>query len=193
MAVTAGVEIMAETRLPSLSEGPFVATRTGLVVFGEPKADVWAAYVDALLRLTEGILWVVGDALIWGETHCPEAYEEMVQSGRYEPHTLSNARWVASRVRPEQRRPELPWSAHEAVAALDPPEQDCILAEAVQGEWTRDQVREAVREHKGLVSDRFIEALSRARDAVRECLNVADTDARIDAVKLAMAALEDAR
>ena len=180
-------------QIPALSSGPFVATRTGLQVFGEPSAAVWTAYVDAMLRLAEGILWIVGDALIWGERHHPEAYEEMLQCGLYEPHTLSNARWVASRVRPEQRRPELPWSAHEAVASLGPVEQDEILAEGVQEDWTRDQVREEVRERKGLGGDRFAEALSRARAAIRDCLGVADTDERIDAVKLAMAALEDVR
>ena len=178
-------------RVPALSMGPFQATRTGLVIFGTPPVAQWIAYTNSMLSITEGLLWIVGDALIWGEEHYPEAYEELIQSERYQPHTLSNAKWVAGRIDPQRRKDGLAWTMHEAVAGLEADAQDDLLEEAIEGDWTREELREAVKEAKGIDVDPFVEALRQARDAVRACVALADTTARIDGAELAIAILED--
>ena len=179
--------------VPALSEGPFVATITGLQVFGTPNPEEWIEYVCGLLRIEERVQWVIGDALLWGERHYPDVFEEFLHETGYQPQTLQHARWVASRIEPQRRRDELAFSMHAAVAALEPDDQDDILEVAILESWTRDEVREEVRRTKGHGRDAWESALQAARQAVRECLAIADTNERIDAVKLAMAALEDAR
>ena len=53
---------------------------------------------------------------------------------------------VARRIEPERRRPALTFGHHQAVAGLDEETADRLLAEAELKNWSRDEMRLAVRE-----------------------------------------------
>lgn len=177
--------------IPALSAGPFVATKTGLRIYGDPTPDEFDTYLRAMLSVTERVLWIVGDAILYGEQHCPDVVDAIIESGVYQRQTLSNARWVASRVQPNARNPELAWSMHQAVASLEPQDQVSLLGAAEDLGWTRDELRDAVRQTRGETVDLFREELCEARRALTRLLGVANTDIRIDGVRLALAALEN--
>lgn len=52
---------------------------------------------------------------------------------------------VARRVPPQNRRPELSWSAHAAVARLTHEQQRKMLAEAAKQGWNSDDLRKQVQ------------------------------------------------
>jgi hypothetical protein len=65
-------------------------------------------------------------------------------------NTLTNWSYVARKVPPQNRDPDLSWSHHRAVAALDPPAQKVLLREAKAAGWTKAQLeREAKAEKTG--------------------------------------------
>jgi len=53
---------------------------------------------------------------------------------------------VASRITPVRRLATLSWSHHEAVAGLEPDQQDGLLAQAEVEGWTVREIRGAARE-----------------------------------------------
>lgn len=53
---------------------------------------------------------------------------------------------VARRIPPQNRRPELSWSAHAAVARLNHAQQRRMLAEAARQGWNSDDLRKRVQE-----------------------------------------------
>lgn len=67
----------------------------------------------------------IGDALVAGESKLGEEVWQHVGSD-YAQETLRNAKWVAERI-PLARRRALPFSYHQAVASLEPVEQDELL------------------------------------------------------------------
>ncbi|MGW0651777.1 LmbU family transcriptional regulator, partial [Streptomyces umbrinus] len=59
--------------------------------------------------------------------------------------TLRNYAWVAGKVARSRRRPELSFQHHQEVAALPPDEQDYWLGRAVEGSWSRAELRRRLR------------------------------------------------
>ena len=68
-------------------------------------------------------------------------YGELGQRTGYGAGTLRNLKWVASRVAPEQRHPELSFAHHQEVVRLPPEQQDTVLAQAEAEGWTSKAVR----------------------------------------------------
>lgn len=106
--------------------------------------------------------WALGDWLNFGEAlYGEDAYDstEGVVSDRYDvagrvtglaASTLMNYASVCTRIARSRRRVELPFTVHDAVAALDPEEQTEWLQKAVDGAWNREDLRTAIREAKGI-------------------------------------------
>ncbi len=74
--------------------------------------------------LGRGIAWWIGDWLVYGNERYGERYARAARATGYDPQSLMNLVYVASRFRPERRRPGLSWSHHAEVAALLPVEQE---------------------------------------------------------------------
>jgi hypothetical protein len=92
--------------------------------------------------------WWIGDWIRYGNARFGEKYSVAARITDYDPQTLMNMVYVASRFDNVSRRREtLSWSHHEAVASLDPEEQDRWLDGAV--------------EHKMSVADLRLELRSR--------------------------------
>lgn len=136
--------------IPALSVGPFIATRTGLVVNTEEPMpfEVWQAYMLALQRVESAIQWVLGDAINYGQGAFGEKYSQALEQTQYRYQTLANVAFVASRVKFSRRRENLSFSHHSEVAALEPAEQDFWLSRAEAEGLSTRELRRQIREHK---------------------------------------------
>jgi hypothetical protein len=67
--------------------------------------------------------WWVGDWLRYGTRRWGDGYTEAAKITGYDPATLRNLAWVASRVSLSLRSDKLTWSHHALVAPLEPEEQ----------------------------------------------------------------------
>lgn len=63
--------------------------------------------------------------------------------------TLTNIASICARIAKSRRRPELTIYQHEPVAALEPDDQTMWLTKAVDEQWSRDDLRAALREAAG--------------------------------------------
>jgi hypothetical protein len=92
-------------------------------------------------------MFYIGDAARAGEAAFGERYAQVI--GDYAPETVRNAMWVCGRIEPQRRRPEtLSFSAHQAVAALDPDEQDEVLQLAETEGWRTTAIKAEVKRRK---------------------------------------------
>jgi hypothetical protein len=71
--------------------------------------------------------WWVGDWLQYGAARWGERYSEAAKVTGYDPKSLRNIAYVASRFAPSRRRDDLSWSHHAEVAAFPDEEQDSWL------------------------------------------------------------------
>jgi hypothetical protein len=97
-------------------------------------------------------LWI-GDAIIFAETRWGERYEQAMHATGLSYSTLTNYVYVCSHVPRGRRRKAyedgrwqtLRFGHFEAVARLEPSEQDRWLNQADERGWTRDELRDAIR------------------------------------------------
>lgn len=108
--------------------------------------DAWAAIGQTLGTLGRAVPWYIGDWLRQGEHIYGETYAQAMDATGYSYQTLLNLFNVAKRVAPEVRVPSLSHSHHAEVARFeDAATQRAWLAKAVEGGWTKHQLREAIR------------------------------------------------
>jgi hypothetical protein len=131
--------------IPTLSVGPFTATRRGLIVHSrDVPIEVWGAYIMALAETGEALQLILGDALNWGEeTYGQECYQYLEQLG-YVDGTYANWKWVAGRVKRSLRNENLTFSHHVPVAPLEPEEQEKWLSKAEEEGWSARQLRKEI-------------------------------------------------
>lgn len=119
--------------------------------------DAWLNYGERLHREYNGFRWRLGDWLAYGERKYGEMYAQALDDNLATYGSMRVAASVSSRIELLRRR-NMPWSWHQAIAPLERPLQDAILAEAearyLDKSWTRDDLRAAVRELRGLPDDR---------------------------------------
>ncbi len=103
--------------------------------------------------------WYIGDILLDAERRFGEDYAQLILSkfDTWEVKTLQNYRWVAGRIPPQVRRAELKFSYHAEVAGLsdghgDPDHEEMALwlQRAIDHAWTRQDLRDAMREARRL-------------------------------------------
>lgn len=120
--------------------------------------DTWEALGRFLGSLDRRARWYIGDWLVFGEALFGEAASQGVEATQKERYseaervtgldhgTLLNIRSICAKVAKSRRRPELGFWIHAEVAPLEPAEQIEWLDKAVAEGWTRNQLREAIRE-----------------------------------------------
>jgi len=93
-------------------------------------------------------MWWLGDWWRFGDHVYGERAAQALDSETYAFQTFMNASWVAGQIETSRRREVLSWSHHAEVAALEPKEQDRLLDLAVKENWSRQELRQAVRDHR---------------------------------------------
>jgi hypothetical protein len=138
-----GLAVVSE--IPALSWMSFTATSTGLVVTGAPSVEEWNAYGGALKAIKEGIQWLLGDWMTYGEAAYGEQYAQALDATDYTSGALRNMKWCASNVAPEVRREDVPYSTHLEVAMMDDPkEQRKWLDRAAEMGWSRNELKHEI-------------------------------------------------
>jgi N6-adenosine-specific RNA methylase IME4 len=123
-------------------------SKTALELPSEMSFDDWAEYGARLSRISEGVMWWIGDWWRYGEARYGERAAQALESGNYAFQTYADAGWVAGKIGTSRRREVLSWSHHKEVAALDPEVADVLLDDAIAHEWSRNDLRKQVREHR---------------------------------------------
>jgi hypothetical protein len=85
--------------------------------------------------------WWIGDWLNYGTPRFGERYAEASRITGYDPKTLRNYRYVASRFNASLRRDDLDWSHHALLVALEPDDQGYWLGRAATDRMSVDDLR----------------------------------------------------
>lgn len=145
--------------LPGKGGEFFQLSPLSLAVVGSPSIGEWAEAGERLSRIGGAVQWWIGDWLNYGEPAYGEAHSQYIDLTGYKYQTLANFAWVALQIEFSRRRENswqdedgrehrISWGHHEAVSALEPPEQDRMLALAVEKHWGVHGLRRAVKELK---------------------------------------------
>ena len=129
---------------PQNSERVLV-TPTGLRIPGMLSFDDWETTGRKLVRIHDSSCWCLGDWVVYGERSYQDRYRIAIDAVGLDYQTLRNYAWVARNVDPGRRRAELSFQHHAEVASLDVVDQQRWLETAVQGGWSRNRLRRALR------------------------------------------------
>jgi len=91
-------------------------------------------------------MWRLGYMLLEGERRFGEDAACVLDPDQFHEVTYRKARYICSRFPPERVRHGLSFSHHEAVAKFDTEEQDMWLDRATENNWTRDELRQQLRD-----------------------------------------------
>jgi len=117
----------------------------GVIFDGRVSLEEYGVWVTQLLYFWNSAPFFVGDTLLYGEQMLGEEYTQFFEK-HYSPTTIANYMSVCRRVPLENRRVhELSFGHHEAIAALPSNEQREWLQEAIDNDWRRDELRQAVK------------------------------------------------
>lgn len=110
--------------------------------------DEWASEAPILATMARASMFWLGDHLRYGEFRWGDKCAQAVEATGLAVRTLLNAQWVCSRIPPTERRPDLTFSHHRAVAALDPEPRRQLLARAADEHMTEGELLGRVRQMK---------------------------------------------
>lgn len=140
--------ILADVALEPYTFGSFTFSAIGLIVTGTPSIDEWTAVGHMLAVQARGLQLQVGDWLRIGEALYGELAAQAIDSRQWSEETVRNYRWVAEKVAPEDRRADLTFKHHRAVAKLPAREQRRWLKEAATADaepWPVARLESAIK------------------------------------------------
>jgi hypothetical protein len=108
----------------------------------------WAAVGRRLSRVSSATTWALGDWLLFGERAFGQRYRTAIAATNLDYQTLRNYAWVAGRFGVSRRRPELSFQHHAELASLTEAEQDLWLQRAVNGSWSRNELRRQLKRRR---------------------------------------------
>lgn len=120
--------------------------------------EEWASEAAVLITMARASMFWIGDWLKYGEFRYGEKYVQAVEATGLAVSTLKNAQWVCDRIPPTERRPELTFSHHRAVAALDVQPRRELLARAADEGMTEGELLGRVRQMKTDTAERLPDA-----------------------------------
>jgi hypothetical protein len=113
----------------------------------------WAAIGRRLGGISRCNQWWLGDWVRYGNAKFGEKYSRASKITGYDAQTLMNMVYVSSRIEISRRRESLSWSHHEAVAPLEPEQQnrwlDCAIGDKLSVSDLRGELRSARRRALG--------------------------------------------
>jgi hypothetical protein len=133
------------------SSGAVPARRDGRInaVAWTPRGEL--EYHDWLLEgrriglMLRASPWWIGDWLLYGTARWGETYVEAAKITTYDPKSLRNMRYVASRFDLSLRRDNLTWSHHALLASLGPDTQAFWLDRASEDRLSVQDLRLELR------------------------------------------------
>ena len=130
---------------------PGVEIDRGVRFHGVLPFEDWLVWAHQTIFVGKMLPWVIGDTLNYGEDMYGEDYAQAIDSLGLAPQTLANYKSICRRIPRDVRRVHtLPITTHDLVAPLPIEEQKAWLLEAETKGFTRDELRQALREAKGI-------------------------------------------
>lgn len=120
----------------------------------------WEALGRFLGKIDVRTRWYIGDWLNFGEAlygeesaqaveaTAKDRYSEIERVTGLDHQTILNIQSLCRRVKKAQRRADLGFWIHMAVAPLEPEEQDVWLERAKENGWTRAELTQAIKDAK---------------------------------------------
>jgi len=104
---------------------------------------------EALRQLTHAqtrVQFYLGDAINFASQRWQHGrYKDFLRESGYSYWRLAVFSWVAGRIAPERRRPELPYTFHEQAARFDSKEQTRLLDTAVRNHWSVKEFKKYIQ------------------------------------------------
>jgi hypothetical protein len=120
-------------------------TATNLTLPEDTTPEEFVAVGVALSGIKDAAQWGIGAWLAHGENFMGENFSQYAEVlGISEVSKLQYIR-IHLRIAPERRRAELSWSHHRAVAPLDPEDQSRFLQMAIDQNWSKGELEDAIR------------------------------------------------
>lgn len=105
--------------------------------------QLWLSYFANIYDKSQ---WYIGALIIKGQAEYGEMYAQVIGETGLSYSTVANCASVYRKIESSRRRENLSWSHHEAVAKLEPQDQDKYLEKADSGKWTRQKLRTQLKE-----------------------------------------------
>lgn len=121
-------------------------TPTSLTLSDDLDYDTFEAFGAWLGTVRRGGQWWTGDYINFGERTYKERMAQAAEATGLSPQSLLNVASICRRVPPQVRRTNVPFSTHAEVAALNPPEQAEWLDKVEANGWTKQTLREEMRD-----------------------------------------------
>lgn len=133
----------------TLQYGKIQMTSVGMSIPSGIRRDEWLDIGEFLLKADASMKWWIGDWVNHGEDYqWGETYAELAERLGMGIKALYNISLVCRKVHISRRRENLSFSHHQAVSSLEPEEQKYWLKMADDNEWSRKELREAIRNQK---------------------------------------------
>jgi hypothetical protein len=134
----------------AVSNGPPRAQDGSITAVGwRPTASLdyrdWVLEGRRIGLMWRGSPWWIGDWLLYGTARWGEMYVQAAKVTGYDPKSLRNMRYVASRFDLSLRRDNLTWSHHALVASLEREAQGYWLERAVNDRLSVEDLRLELR------------------------------------------------
>jgi hypothetical protein len=136
---------------------------------GELELRDWLEHGRRFGAIGRGVAWWIGDWLLYGNARYGERYARASRATGYDPQSLMNMVYVASRFAVHRRHQALSWSHHAELAALPLPEQERWLELAERERMSVRSLRAELRASRRV--ERAVEA-GAARPAAAPRANV---------------------
>lgn len=148
-------------------------TATGLVLPADMPLDRFIELVRLLGAISSAVPFYIGDTALFGDDAYGQAYAQAMNDFGLAYQTLANYAHVCRWVQPDVRRDDLSFGHHAAVSGMttgegddrvpDKARQRYWLQQAVDKDWSRAQLREAIA-----AEGRTVERGARAGEPERE-------------------------
>jgi hypothetical protein len=171
-------------------------TPTGLALPATLSFDDWLSIGATLQKAGAAVQWWLGDWWCFGDAKYGErAAQAMDPDFPWSLQTCMNCASVARRVETYRRREVLPFSHHAEVASLAPAQQDELLDRAATNNWTRAELRGAVRDLKRMesVEEQFARWAAGVKTRFEHAKANLDLLRRIESNKVKLTGFENGR
>ena len=119
----------------------------------EMSFEQWQNLGATLQQIDASLPWWIGDWLNYGEWAWGEAYAQAVEITGMSVDRLNNYKWIANKIDVAQRREDLSWSHHRAVAAFDPELQADWLERAIENGWSVNELWREIHAFNNAILD----------------------------------------
>jgi hypothetical protein len=141
--------LATRTATPARKRRTATITPVAWTASGEMDLAEWVAAGRSLGAIGRCSQWWLADWIRYGNARFGERYARAAAITGYDPQTLMNMVYVASRFDFSRRREKLSWSHHEAVASLEQDRQERWLNLATERKLSVADLRLELRSRRG--------------------------------------------